>query len=70
MVRGAVSIAARHGVPPMVVGLTVVSLGTSLPELAVGLDAVHQDSPALAVGNIVGTNVVNLLLVLGLSAHS
>ena len=68
MVRGAVALALRLGVPSIVVGLTVVSLGTSLPELAVGLDAVYHDSPALAVGNIVGTNLVNLLLVLGLSA--
>jgi cation:H+ antiporter len=68
MVRGAVAVATRLGVPSIVVGLTVVSLGTSLPELAVGLDAVYHGSPALAVGNIVGTNLVNLLLVLGLSA--
>ena len=52
----------------MVIGLTVVSLGTSLPELAVGIDAAVSGSPGLAVGNIVGTNLVNLLLILGLSA--
>ena len=68
MVRGAVALATRLGVPQMVIGLTIVSLGTSLPELAVGLDAVYRDSPELAVGNIVGTNLVNLMLVLGLSA--
>ena len=68
MVRGAVAVATRLGVPSIVVGLTVVSLGTSLPELAVGLDAVYQGSPALAVGNIVGTNLVNILVILGLSA--
>lgn len=68
MVRGAVAVATRLGVPQMVIGLTIVSLGTSLPELAVGLDAVYRDSPELAVGNIVGTNLVNLMLVLGLSA--
>ncbi len=66
--RGAVALATRLGVPQMVIGLTIVSLGTSLPELAVGLDAVYRDSPELAVGNIVGTNLVNLMLVLGLSA--
>jgi cation:H+ antiporter len=52
----------------MVVGLTVVSIGTSLPELAIGIDAARSGSPALAVGNIVGTNLVNLLFILGLSA--
>jgi cation:H+ antiporter len=48
--------------------LTVVALGTSLPELAIGIDAVRQGSPGLAVGNIVGTNLVDLLFILGLSA--
>lgn len=62
------SLAARWGVPPFVVGVTVVSIGTSLPELAVGVNAALQDNAGLAVGNIVGTNLVNLLLVLGLAA--
>src|SRR5262249_42657435 len=62
------ALATRLGVPPMVVGLTVVSIGTSLPELAVGIDAARSGSPALAVGNIVGTNLVNLLFILGLAA--
>jgi cation:H+ antiporter len=68
LVRGGAGIASHLGVRPIVVGLTVVSLGTSLPELAVGIDAVRQGSPGLAVGNIVGTNLVNVLLILGLSA--
>jgi cation:H+ antiporter len=51
-----------------VIGLTVVSLGTSLPELAIGIDAARQGSPGLAVGNIVGTNLVNILFILDLSA--
>jgi cation:H+ antiporter len=51
-----------------VIGLTVVSIGTSMPELAIGIDAARQGSPGLAVGNIVGTNLVNLLLILGISA--
>src|SRR5262249_61762566 len=54
--------------PPMIIGLPVASLGTSVPELAVGIDAARSGSPGLAVGNIVGTNLVNLLLILGLSA--
>jgi cation:H+ antiporter len=68
MVRGGASAAARFGISPIVVGLTVVSIGTSMPELAVGVVAAVEGSGALAVGNIAGTNVVNLLFVLGLSA--
>ncbi len=68
MVRGGAALAARLGISPIVVGLTVVSIGTSMPELAVGVVAAAEGNGALAVGNIAGTNVVNLLLVLGLSA--
>jgi cation:H+ antiporter len=68
LVRGGAALASHLGVRPIVVGLTVVALGTSLPELAVGIDAVRQDSPGLAVGNVVGANLINILLVLGLSA--
>jgi cation:H+ antiporter len=67
-VRGGAALASHLGVRPIVIGLTVVALGTSLPELAVGIDAVRQDSPGLAVGNIVGANLVMILLILGLSA--
>jgi cation:H+ antiporter len=68
LIRGGTGLAAWLGVTPMVIGLTVVSLGTSLPELAVGIDAARTGSPDLAVGNIVGTNLVNVLFILGLSA--
>ncbi|KUI26066.1 sodium:calcium antiporter [Mycobacterium sp. IS-1496] len=68
MVRGATGLASRLGISPIVIGLTVVSIGTSMPELAVGVIAVGEGSGALAVGNIAGTNVVNVLLILGLSA--
>ncbi len=68
LVRGAAALALRLGIPPIVVGLTVVSIGTSLPELAVGIDAARLGAGPLAVGNIAGTNVVNILLILGLSA--
>ena len=50
------------------IGLTIVSIGTSMPELAIGVVAAQEGTASLAVGNIVGTNVVNLLLILGLSA--
>ena len=68
LVRGGSKLAIRLGVTPIVIGLTVVSIGTSMPELAIGIDAARQGSPGLAVGNIVGTNLVNLLLILGVSA--
>jgi len=68
LTRGGTALAARLGVSPIVIGLTVVALGTSTPELAVGVDAALQGNGALAVGNIAGTNTVNILLILGLSA--
>ena len=68
LVRTASRLATALGVSPIVVGLTVVSIGTSMPELAIGIDAARQGSSGLAVGNIVGTNLVNILLILGLSA--
>jgi cation:H+ antiporter len=68
LVRGGAALASQLGVRPIVVGLTVVALGTSLPELAVGIDAVRQGSPGLAVGNIIGANLVSVLFILGLSA--
>ncbi len=68
LVRGATALALRLGIPPIVVGLTIVSIGTSLPELAVGIEAGRLGAGSLAVGNIAGTNVVNILLILGLSA--
>jgi len=68
LVRGGTGLALRLGIAPIVTGVTVVSLGTSMPELANGIDAARQGSAGLAVGILVGTNLVNLLLVLGLSA--
>jgi cation:H+ antiporter len=68
VVRGASRLAASLGVKPIIVGLTVVAIGTSMPELAVGIIASHQGSGSLVVGNIAGTNVFNILFILGLSA--
>jgi cation:H+ antiporter len=68
MVRGSTAVASRLGIRPIVIGLTVVSLGTSLPELAIGIDAARQGIAGLAVGNIIGTNLLNILFILGLSA--
>lgn len=68
LVRSGTRVAARLGISPVVIGLTVVAIGTSTPELAVGIDAAMQGAGDLAVGNIAGTNVVNILLIFGLSA--
>src|SRR5690606_41608041 len=68
LIRGGSRVASRLGISPIAVGLTFVSIGTSAPELAVGIDAGLQGNGGLVVGNIAGTNVVNVLLILGLSA--
>jgi cation:H+ antiporter len=68
VVRGASRLAVSLGVTPLVLGITVVAVGTSTPELAVGITASLQGRGALAVGNIAGTNVFNILFILGLSA--
>lgn len=68
LVRGASGLAERLGIPPVVVGLTVVALGTSAPELAISVDAARSGQPQLAVGNVVGSTTANVLLVLGLTA--
>jgi len=68
LVRGAVSLAQRAGISKLIIGLTVVAFGTSAPELVVGIDAVLKDAPTLALGNVVGSNIANVLLVVGLPA--
>ncbi len=68
LVRGAVALAQRLSVPPLVIGLTVVAFGTSSPELVVSLDAAISGAPEIAIGNVVGSNIANILLVLGFSA--
>ncbi len=65
MIRGAVDIAFRARISPLVVGLTVVSMGTSAPELLVSLIAAMKGSSAIAVGNVVGSNIVNISFILG-----
>jgi cation:H+ antiporter len=68
LVRGATSLARAWGLPPAVIGLTVVAMGTSLPELAVGLLAALQGQPDLAVGNVIGSNIFNVTAALGITA--
>lgn len=68
LVRGAISLANRFGMPPLLIGLTVVGFGTSMPELLVSLQAALGGAPAIAVGNVVGSNTANILLILGVAA--
>ena len=68
LVRGGVSVASRLGISPLVIGLTLVGFGTSMPELVASLQAAFLGSPGIAVGNVVGSNIANILLILGLSA--
>jgi cation:H+ antiporter len=68
LVRGAVSLALRLGIPALIVGLTVVAFGTSAPELLVSVTAALGGQAGIAIGNVVGSNIVNILLILGLPA--
>ena len=68
LVRGAVNLSLRLGVPALIVSLTVVAFGTSAPELLIGVQAVLTGAPGIALGNVVGSNTANVLLVLGVPA--
>lgn len=68
LVRGAVGVAERLGIPAIIIGLTVVAFGTSAPELIVSMRAASEGAPGIAIGNAVGSNIANVLLVLGLPA--
>lgn len=68
LVRGAVNASLRLGVPALIVSLTVVAFGTSAPELLISIEAIDDQAPGLALGNVVGSNTANILLVLGLPA--
>ncbi len=67
LVRHAVNLASRSGISPLVIGLTVVAFGTSMPELAATVASSLQGAPALALGNVIGSNIANIGLILGLS---
>lgn len=69
MVRAAVTIATAWGVSEVVVGLTVVAIGTSLPELASSLVAAYRGQPDIAVGNVLGSNIFNIVLILGVTTQ-
>ena len=68
LVRGAVNLSLRIGVPALIVSLTIVAFGTSAPELLIGVGSVLSGAPGLALGNVVGSNTANILLVLGIPA--
>jgi cation:H+ antiporter len=68
LVRGASALASIAGVSPLVVGLTVVAAGTSAPELAVSVQATFSDTPDVTVGNVIGSNIFNVLAILGVCA--
>ncbi|MDH3582320.1 MAG: calcium/sodium antiporter [Hyphomicrobiales bacterium] len=68
LVRGAVALAVKLDIPALVIGLTIVAFGTSAPELVVSLRAALSGSPGIAIGNVVGSNIANVFLVLGLPA--
>lgn len=67
LVRGAVALAVRLRMPPLLIGLTIVGFGTSMPELLVSVQAAFAGVPDIAVGNVVGSNTANILLILGLA---
>jgi cation:H+ antiporter len=68
LVRAAVALSRRLGIPSLIVGLTVVAFGTSAPELLISIQAALEGVPGIAVGNVVGSNIANILLVLGIPA--
>lgn len=67
-VRGAAAIAKNFGISPLIIGLTIVGIGTSAPEILISVIAAYQGNPALAVGNALGSNITNIALVLGITA--
>ena len=67
-VEGASKIAEKFGIPQLVIGLTIVAIGTSLPEAAVSTSAALKGSAEITIGNVVGSNILNVLLILGITS--
>lgn len=67
-VDGAASLAGKFGIPQLVIGLTIVAMGTSAPEAAVSISAALQDNAGITIGNVVGSNILNVLIILGLAS--
>lgn len=68
LVKGAVNLSLRMGIPALIVSLTIVAFGTSAPELLIAIKAVQDNAPGIALGNVVGSNTANILMVLGIPA--
>ena len=68
LVKGAVNLSLRVGIPALIVSLTIVAFGTSAPELLIAINSVLDGKPDIAMGNVVGSNTANILLVLGFPA--
>ena len=68
LVKGAVNLSLRLGIPALIVSLTIVAFGTSAPELLIGIKAILDEAPGIALGNVVGSNTANILMVLGIPA--
>lgn len=68
LVKGAVGLAEKFGIPSLIIGLTIVAFGTSAPELVISLDSALSGVPDIAIGNVMGSNIANVLLVMGLPA--
>ena len=68
LIRGAVGLAKRVGISPFIVGLTIIGFGPSAPEVVVSVDAALSGSPGIAVGNVIGSNIANILLIVGSAA--
>ncbi|MBU2959517.1 calcium/sodium antiporter [Citreicella sp. C3M06] len=68
LVKGAVNLSLRIGIPALIVSLTIVAFGTSAPELLISIQAALRDAPGIALGNVVGSNTANILIVLGIPA--
>ena len=67
-VDGAVSIARRFRIPPIIIGTTLVAIGTSAPEAAISIAAALRGSDGVSIGNIIGSNITNIFLILGMTA--
>ena len=67
-VEGSASIARKFGIPQLIIGLTIVAMGTSMPEAAVSITAAMQQNAGITIGNVVGSNILNIFIILGLTA--
>ena len=67
-VEGAASIAKKLGIPQLIIGLTIVAMGTSMPEAAVSITAAINKNAGITIGNVVGSNILNIFIILGITA--